>query len=59
MKMTFIPEHIANFDMFGHPVTLLFRGKDKHTTMRGGLVSILTYMTFIWFSIELLDRWYN
>ena len=57
--ITFLSEHIANFDIFGAPITLLFRGKEKHGTMRGGLVSLLTYMTFLWFSIELLDRWYS
>lgn len=32
---------LENLDLYGRPVTLSFRGKDKFRTLFGGIVSVL------------------
>lgn len=40
----------ASLDMFGHPITVFFRGGDVYRTKLGALLTILVYSTVLCFT---------
>lgn len=42
-----ISDFLSRVDLFGVPVTLNYRGKEKFTTMCGGCVSLILFVVFM------------
>ena len=42
---------LHNFDFFGHPITVNYRGNDKYQTSFGSLVSIICFALMLAFSL--------
>ena len=49
---------IVDQDIFAQSISLNFRGRDKFATLRGGLITLLTYFLSVWLGIELFTRFY-
>ena len=52
-------EFFVKLDIFGHPVGVLYRGKDRYRTRCGSIFTIATYMLILMNSIKLLLQWYS
>jgi predicted small integral membrane protein len=52
-------EIILDQDVYARPVNLNFRGRDRFATTRGGLLSIMVYITGAWLGLALLERFYS
>ena len=50
---------ITDSDIYARSVHLNFRGRDKFGTTRGGLLTILTYVTAAYCGLGLFDRFYS
>ena len=46
--MSKIGNFISDFDVFGEPVSLNFRGKTSFQTKRGGVLTLGIYAIVIW-----------
>jgi hypothetical protein len=47
---------IRQADLFGHPVSFKFKGKSHHTTLVGGILSILIRMGMIYYFLWRLQE---
>jgi hypothetical protein len=51
---------IKGFDLFGHPISLYFnKSGDSHKTLLGGNVSIVIYITFVFYFYYLISKLVN
>ena len=57
--MNYIGTKLKDLDSFGRPVTLNFRGNDRYKTVRGGLITLLSYLCALLLSMSIIERWYT
>ena len=43
-----ISEMLQNLDVFGQSITLNLMGRERYSTKRGGMLSLLVYAAFLW-----------
>ena len=51
-----LKESILDLDAFGKPVLLNFRKRDRFTTIRGGLLTLLVYLFSSFFGYNLINQ---
>ena len=54
-----IKKMVIDQDAYAQPVTLNFRGRGNHATLRGGLITELSYVLTLWLGAELFTRFYT
>ena len=50
-----LKESVLDLDAFGKPVLLNFRERDRFTTIRGGLLTIVVYLCSSYFGYNLFN----
>ena len=54
--MNILKESVLDLDAFGKPVLMNFRGRDRFTTIRGGLLTIVVYLCSSYFGYNLVNQ---
>ena len=57
--MKTLMQYISDFDTFGQPIKVRFRGKGHYKTTRGGLLTMITYLCVVFLGLELSQRFYK
>ena len=57
-RSSFLSDWFTQFDMFGYPVTLTYKGKTTFRTSWGACVTLLTCLAFIWIIIGIAYQTY-
>ena len=52
-------ELLKNQDVFGHPISINYKGSDTYKTKLGAFVTLLTYALIIYNTVTLTEAFFN